>query len=169
MRYCPYCEGDYDDNLMVCPYCSASRRESLSSPPAAPEPAPADSGSGDSYMHMIQDFLELFSNDAQAKAKTAKQQVIFQITLSDTEESFFMCFNKGRIETGLGCRAEAEVNLRMPVEIFDGLMMGTVKGPNAVMNGQMSFTGNVRKAMGMQVILNLMMTSYQAAAARYKK
>ena len=138
---------------------------------AAPAAAPAKRSGGagyDKYMALIKEFLTLMSQDAQVKEKTASKDISFQITFKDNEESCYLYFNKGEIEADLGTFGEsgAEVNLRMPIEIFDGMMTGAVNGAKAAMTGQMSFTGNVRKAMSMQSILNLMMSSYQAAIAK---
>ncbi|MCL2508683.1 MAG: FGGY family carbohydrate kinase [Oscillospiraceae bacterium] len=139
--------------------------------PAAPAAVAPRSGEGYAkYMALIKEFLNVLSNDAEVKSKTAGKDISFQITFKDNEESCYMYFNKGNIEADLGEFASgAEVNLRMPIEIFDGMMLGTVNGPQAAMTGKMSFTGNVRKAMSMQSILKLMMGSYQAAIAKVGK
>ena len=131
-------------------------------------PAKRSGGAGYAkYMALIKEFLALMSQDAQVKEKTASKDISFQITFKDNEESCYLYFNKGEIDADLGTYPPgAEVNLRMPIEIFDGMMTGAVNGAKAAMTGQMSFTGNVRKAMSMQSILNLMMSSYQAASAK---
>ncbi|HOU10159.1 MAG TPA: NAD(P)-dependent oxidoreductase [Clostridiales bacterium] len=117
------------------------------------------------YMQLVKEFLRVMANDEEVKAKTAAKDISFQITFKDNEESCYIIFNKGEIDAGLGLIAggQAEVNLRMPMEIFDGMMKGTINGANAAMTGKMSFTGNVRKAMSMQSILKLMMGAYEQA------
>jgi autoinducer 2 (AI-2) kinase len=119
----------------------------------------------DRYMTLIKEFLNILSADEEVKQKTANKDISFQITFKDNEESCYMYFKAGTVLADLGLfpSGPAEVNLRMPIEIFDGMMRGKVNGAKAAMTGQMSFTGNVRKAMSMQSILKLMMTSYQAA------
>jgi len=136
--------------------------------PAAAAPAKRSGGAGyGKYMELIKEFLSIMSQDEQVKAKTSSKEISFQITFKDNEESCYLNFNKGQIDADLGAYPPgASVNLRMPIEIFDGMMMGTVNGAKAAMTGQMSFTGDVRKAMSMQSILNLMMSSYQAALAK---
>ena len=140
-------------------------------PTAAAQPtSPAAGGGYAKYMELIKEFLALMSQDAEVKAKTASKDIAFQITFKENEESCYLYFNKGEIDAALGeYPGEAEVNLRMPIEIFDGMMLGTVNGAKAAMTGQMSFTGNVRKAMSMQSILNLMMGSYQEAIKKVGK
>jgi len=137
--------------------------------PAAAAPAKRSGGGAGygKYMELIKEFLSVMSQDEQVKAKTSSKEISFQITFKDNEESCYLNFNKGEIDADLGTYPPgASVNLRMPIEIFDGMMMGTVNGAKAAMTGQMSFTGDVRKAMSMQSILNLMMSSYQAALAK---
>jgi L-ribulose-5-phosphate 4-epimerase len=132
---------------------------------AAPKVSAASTGGYAQYMALITEFLKNLSADDEVKAKTAGKDISFQITFKDNEESCYMYFNKGDVQAGLGVfpGGQAEVNLRMPIEIFDGMMKGTVNGANAAMTGKMSFTGNVRKAMSMQSILKLMMSSYEQA------
>jgi len=134
-------------------------------PQAAAAPPAAPAGGYAQYMALIKEFLRVLSLDEEVKAKTASKDISFQITFKDNEESCYMYFNKGDVQADLGLfpQGQAEVNLRMPIEIFDGMMKGTVNGANAAMTGKMSFTGNVRKAMSMQSILKLMMSSYEQA------
>jgi L-ribulose-5-phosphate 4-epimerase len=119
----------------------------------------------DKYMKLIEEFLEILSKDEEVSEKTKNKDISFQITFKDNEEPCYMYFNKGTVDTALGLfpQGEAEVNLRMPMEVFDGMMRGTINGANAAMTGKMSFTGNVRKAMSMQSILKLMMGAYDRA------
>jgi len=149
-------------------------QKKIDSKPAAASSAPVTvqkpvpTGPYGKYMTLIAAFLESLANNDEVKAKTSGKEISFQITFKDNEESCFIAFNKGVIDAGLGAFGEAgaEVNLRMPIEIFDGMMLGTINGANAAMTGKMSFTGNVRKAMSMQSILKLMMSSYQDAIAK---
>ncbi len=141
----------------------------VSTPVATVTSSPVQTASGGAgyakYMALIKEFLNVLSKDEEVKAKTVSKDISFQITFKDNEESCYMYFNKGIIDADLGLfkGGEAEVNLRMPIEIFDGMMKGTINGANAAMTGKMSFTGNVRKAMSMQSILKLMMSSYEQA------
>jgi putative sterol carrier protein len=121
-------------------------------------------------MALIQEFLSIISNDDQVKAKTSNKDISFQIDLKDNGESFYIYFNHGEVEAALGAYSgTASVKLGMDAEVFDGLMLGTVNGAKAAMSGKMSFAGDVRKAIGMQSILNLMMKSYQAAIDKVGK
>ncbi|NLP48818.1 MAG: hypothetical protein GX345_07765 [Clostridiales bacterium] len=144
---------------------SATPAKQKESQPVAVETATAQSGPYAVYMRLIEVFLNKLSSDKQVRDKTKSKDISFQITFRDNEQSCYMYFNKGDIDAALGLfpGGDAEVNLRMPIEIFDGMMRGTVNGANAAMTGKMSFTGNVRKAMSMQSILKLMMNSYTAA------
>jgi len=132
------------------------------------QPQAAGQAAGyDKYMALIKEFLAIMSRDAQAKEKTAGKDISLQITFEDNGESCYLNFAKGEIDAGLGVfpGGAAEVNLRVPIAMFDGMMTGTA-GAKAAMTGQMSFTGNARKAMRMQAILNLMMSAYRAAVAK---
>lgn len=117
------------------------------------------------YMELIAEFLDCLSSDAEVREKTKSKDISFQITFKDNEESCYMYFKGGEVMADLGefPNGPAEVNLRMPIEIFDGMMRGEVNGAKAAMTGKMSFTGNVRKAMSMQSIMKLMMGAYEKA------
>lgn len=135
-------------------------------PPVRERAQASLSASGyDAYMNLIDSFLKKLSADEEVSEKTKSKEISFQITFKENEESCYMYFNKGHVDADLGLfpHGEAEVNLRMPMEVFDGMMRGSINGANAAMTGKMSFTGNVRKAMSMQSILKLMMGAYESA------
>jgi len=121
----------------------------------------------DAYMALVGRFLGILSDDAKLRKKTAGLQASFQVTFTDNEEGFCIIFDGGEIEASLGAypRGPADVGLRLPIAVFDGMMRGTVNGAKAAMAGQMSFTGSARDSMRMQPVLKLMMKPYQAAAA----
>jgi L-ribulose-5-phosphate 4-epimerase len=135
-------------------------------PQKARDTAATPAGAG-GYMQLIEAFLKELSADEEVGQKTASKDISFQITFKDNGQSCYMYFKGGEVICGLGefTGGAADVCLNMPIEIFDGMMKGTVNGAKAAMTGKMSFTGNVRKAMSMQSLLKLMMTSYGKAMA----
>jgi len=157
--------------LMMASYERAVAKTGITDIAALAASAPASAVSGgsyDQYMELIKLFLDNLSKDAQVKEKTASKDISFQITFKDNEQSCYMYFKAGDVIAGLGeyTSGTADVCLKMPIEIFDGMMKGTVNGAKAAMTGKMSFTGNVRKAMSMQSILKLMMSSYGQAVTQ---
>ena len=127
------------DNVVGVNDLDAGKQKSA---PAAAASAPvavqaASTGPYAPYMNLIAEFLNNIASDDEVKAKTSGKDISFQITFKDNEESCYMYFNKGAVEAGLGAfAAGAEVNLRMPIEIFDGMMMGTVNGAKAAMTAK---------------------------------
>jgi len=63
--------------------------------------------------------------------------------------------------------AEAEVQLRLPADVFDGMLTGRVNAMEAAMQGEISFTGDAGKAMTLQQLQPHMRRLYEAARAEF--
>ena len=73
--------------------------------------------------------------------------------LTDPSVEFHMMFRDGKIVGDLGAPAETpELRLKMKAEILDKMFTGKINPTKAAMTGKMSFSGDTRKAMGMQRI-----------------
>ena len=180
---CPYCNAALPKNMSfcgkcgkaivpsapakkVCPTCGYANEPDMNFciMDGAPLDAPADTNAP--YMVLIKEFLEIMSNDAKIKAKTLKKDISIQITFKDNEESCYIHFNKGEINTGLGvCPFGAKTKLSIPFKIFDAWMTNTGNAANAAAEGKMTFTGNVLALR----ILGLAKDSYQKAAEKAGK
>jgi putative sterol carrier protein len=73
-------------------------------------------------------------------------------------------FDRGRVSTRLGAAPdEAEVELSMTSDAYDRMFGGSLAPLEAALNGELSFSGNVASAMGLQGILPQMIRAYKAA------
>jgi len=70
----------------------------------------------------------------------------------------------GRVEAGLGPPARpADAGLKARAEILDAIFSGSLSGNRAAMTGRLSFSGDVRLAMGMQRVQKDLIRLYTAA------
>jgi len=120
------------------------------------------------YMAFIKEFLEIMSNDDNSKAKTSRKNASFQIAFTDTKESFYIFFDKGMIDAGLGAYPSgADFIWSLPTNVFDGIMTGKATAAKAIQDGTMTFVGNLRKAL--IPLFKLMMDSYRKAITKVGK
>ena len=82
----------------------------------------------------------------------------------DPDLSFYMRFNDGNVGGGLGeDDPPSMVFLEMSSETLDGMMLGEIDGASAAMSGQMTISGDIRAAMGLQAVGDVMNTLYAEA------
>lgn len=116
---------------------------------------------------ILSDFLVGAAHDPTLIAFAEKRQVISQYTVSDLDLVFYIGFMKGEVLTGLGASPlPAEVRMKASAETLDGIFTGRINGNKAAMGGKLSFSGDVRLAMGMQRVQSDLVRLYTAARAR---
>jgi putative sterol carrier protein len=81
----------------------------------------------------------------------------------DLEVFFYTRFLDGKVEGGLGELEDAEIQLTMDSDIFDGMFTGKVNAAKAAMKGDLAFSGNVAAAMRLQSLMNDYQRVYLAA------
>jgi len=113
---------------------------------------------------IIQDFLISVIHDPSIIAFAAKKHVVSQYTVSDLDLVFHIGFRDGEVLAGLGAApSPAEVRMKASAETLDGIFTGRINGNKAAMGGKLSFSGDVRLAMGMQRIQGDLIRLYSAA------
>jgi putative sterol carrier protein len=82
----------------------------------------------------------------------------------DLELHFHTDFMNGVIDGGIGIAdPPPTLNLEMSSEIFDGMFTGEVDAASATMTGEMTFSGDMNAAMGLQVLGDDMGRTYLEA------
>jgi putative sterol carrier protein len=81
----------------------------------------------------------------------------------DLDIFFYSNFLDGEVEAGLGEWEDADIQLTMDSDIFDGMFTGKVNAAKAAMKGQLAFSGNVASAMRLQGLMGDFQRIYQQA------
>jgi ribulose-5-phosphate 4-epimerase/fuculose-1-phosphate aldolase/predicted lipid carrier protein YhbT len=133
--------------------------------PAAQPPAAATPTSPrDQMEHVLQLFVDRAAGDAALQEFAAKRSVSSHYFVNDLGLEFHIGFRDGRVVTGLGAPAQpADVKLKAKAETLDAILTGRLNGNKAAMTGRLSFSGDVRLAMGMQKMQGDMVRLYSAA------
>ncbi len=95
----------------------------------------------------------MLSDEAVIKASKGKTLSI-SFELPDMEVLFYIRFLDGKVEAALGELEDAEIQLTMDSDVFDGMLSGTVNAAKAAMKGDLAFSGNVAVAMRLQSLMN---------------
>jgi autoinducer 2 (AI-2) kinase len=122
--------------------------------PTTPAPLPAASGaSGEQMTRLVRAFIAHATQDPKLLSFAAGPGLAMHFVLTDPSVEFHMIFRGGKIVGDLGAPAETpELRLKMKAEILDKMFTGQINPTKAAMTGKMSFSGDTRKAMGMQRI-----------------
>jgi sugar (pentulose or hexulose) kinase/phosphoglycerate dehydrogenase-like enzyme/ribulose-5-phosphate 4-epimerase/fuculose-1-phosphate aldolase len=100
---------------------------------------------------ILQGFIGRMTRDPSLRAFAADQDVTLHFTLPDLGLSFHFRLRAGEVTGDLGDPdAPAEVKLKMPAAILDGMFTGTVNPMQAASTGGLSFQGDTLKAMTLQ-------------------
>ncbi|MBM3146676.1 MAG: SCP2 sterol-binding domain-containing protein, partial [Actinobacteria bacterium] len=121
-------------------------------------------GSGAAPAAVLRRFLEGAEGDAALRRFAARHTVRSHYVVSDLGLEFHIEFVDGRVEAGLGPPARpADAGLKARAEILDAIFSGSLSGNRAAMTGRLSFSGDVRLAMGMQRVQKDLIRLYTAA------
>lgn len=102
------------------------------------------------------------ADEAVIKASQGKKLSI-SYEFPDLEIFFYNKFLDGEVEAGLGELEDAEIQLTMDSDVFDGMMSGTINAAKAAMKGDLAFSGNVASAMRLQGLMNDFQRVYKQA------
>ncbi len=113
---------------------------------------------------IVASFVERVGSDEFLRQAAASKEVALRFTLSDVGLSFHLALRNGTVSAGMGePRTRADVELRMPAAILDGMFTGAVNAMDAALNGRLSFTGDTVKAMALQELQADLSRLYSAA------
>jgi len=102
---------------------------------------------------VIAKWLDLMAKDPQMAEKCKGINCSMQFIISDPDLTFYTAFMDGKVSGGLGpMDPKAMVDLEMSSATFDGMMTGEVDGASAAMSGDLSFSGDMSAAMGLQAL-----------------
>ena len=112
--------------------------------------------------------VDLWIQKMIASEEVSKRCIGINVTMGfdiyDPDLSFYMRFNDGNVGGGLGEDDPASmVFLEMSSETLDGMMLGEIDGASAAMSGQMTISGDMGAAMGLQAVGDVMNTLYEEA------
>ncbi len=107
----------------------------------------------DEMKPVIQKWLDLMAKDAAMSEKCKGINCTMQFIMTDIDFTFYTNFQDGKVSGGVGkSDPKAMVDLEMSSETFDGMMTGEVDGASAAMSGELSFSGDMSAAMGLQAL-----------------
>lgn len=113
----------------------------------------ADFSTAEEMKPVIAKWLDLMSKDSELAAKCKGINVSMQFIITEPEVTFYTSFMDGKVKGGLeAMEPKAMVDLEMNSATFDGMMTGEVDGASAAMSGDMSFSGDMSAAMGLQAL-----------------
>ena len=147
---------------------SEAAPQTHAAPTSAETGAPAAEATPTSSRHQMERVLQLFvdlaAGDTTLQEFAAKRSVSSHYSVNDLALDFHIGFRDGRVVAGLGAPAfPADVKLKAKAQILDAILTGRLNGNKAAMTGKLSFSGDVRLAMGMQKIQGDMVRLYSAA------
>jgi putative sterol carrier protein len=111
---------------------------------------------------VIEKWLDLISKDTQISERCKGINVSMSFEMTDIDFIFYANFNDGKVSGGLG-KSDAMVFLEMSSTVFDGMMTGEVDGASAAMSGDLTFSGDMSAAMGLQALQDDMGRLYKQA------
>ena len=112
---------------------------------------------------VVKRFIDAMSTDEAIIKRSKGLKCTLGFEIPDLGLNFHTDFLDGVVSGGIGeADPPSMVFLEMDSEIFDGMFTGEVDGASAAMSGQMSFSGDMSAAMGLQVLQDDMSRVYMA-------
>jgi sugar (pentulose or hexulose) kinase/phosphoglycerate dehydrogenase-like enzyme/ribulose-5-phosphate 4-epimerase/fuculose-1-phosphate aldolase/putative sterol carrier protein len=125
------------------------------------------SSAREKMISILREFTLGISIDKEMLSFAKGKNVVFLFTVKDMDQSFFMSFVDGKVESGLGTPTrEPDVKLKMAADILDGIFSGRVNATKAATSGRLSFSGDTGKAMSFIRIQGNLGKLYTAARAK---
>jgi autoinducer 2 (AI-2) kinase len=113
---------------------------------------------------IVRRFCEKAVADPALREFATRRRVMTHYTMSDLGLEFYIGFQDGQVVAGLGAPSTpAEVRMKATAEVLDSILTGRVSGQKAAMSGKLSFSGDVRTAMGVQRVQGDLIRLYTAA------
>jgi len=113
---------------------------------------------------IVRRFCEKAVADPALREFAARRRVMTHYTMTDLGLEFYIGFQDGQVVAGLGAPpTAAEVRMKATAEVLDSILTGRLSGQKAAMSGKLSFSGDVRTAMGVQRVQGDLIRLYTAA------
>jgi autoinducer 2 (AI-2) kinase len=113
---------------------------------------------------ILRRFCEKAVADPALREFAARRRVMTRYTMTDLGLEFYIGFQDGQVVAGLGAPLiPAQVWMKATAEVLDGILTGRISGQKAAMSGKLSFSGDVRTAIGVQRIQGDLIRLYTAA------
>jgi len=113
---------------------------------------------------VVRRFCEKAVADPALREFAARRRVMTHYTMTDLGLEFYIGFQDGEVVAGPGAPpTPAEVRMKATAEVLDGILTGRLSGQKAAMSGKLSFSGDVRTAMGVQRVQGDLIRLYSAA------
>jgi putative sterol carrier protein len=124
--------------------------------------------SGYTDVEKMKKVVDLWIQKMIASEEVSKRCTGIDVTMGfeiyDPDLSFYMQFKDGTVGGGLGeDDPPSMVFLEMSSETLDGMMLGEIDGASAAMSGQMTISGDMGAAMGLQAVGDVMNILYEEA------
>ena len=118
----------------------------------------------DTVEEIVRRFCEKAVADPALREFAARRRVMTHYTMTDLGLEFYIGFQDGQVVAGLGAPpTAAEVRMKATAEVLDSILTGRLSGQKAAMSGKLSFSGDVRTAMGVQRVQGDLIRLYTAA------
>jgi len=113
---------------------------------------------------VISKFIDLMTKTPALSIRSKGVKVSIGYEITDLDLKFHTEFMDGVVTGGLGEATPASmVILETDSETFDGMMGGELDMTSVVMSGQVSISGDMTAAMGLQGVNDVMMDLYKQA------
>ena len=103
---------------------------------------------------VLRAMAELMQADAALLQASKGKNLTIGYEFPDLDVFFYTNFLDGIVEAGLYEWEDADVQLTMDSDIFDGMFTGKVNAAKAAMKGDLAFSGNVAAAMRLQSLMD---------------
>ncbi len=103
---------------------------------------------------VLRAMAELLRADAALLRASKGKHLTIGYEFPDLDVFFYTNFLDGSVEAGLDEWEDADIQLTMDSDIFDGMFTGRVNAAKAAMKGELAFSGNVASAMRLQGLMD---------------
>jgi L-fuculose-phosphate aldolase len=113
---------------------------------------------------VLQIFLARASADPSLVDFASEKRLIVQYVVPDLELEFYLNFSEGEVKTGMGTAPNTvDVRLRANLETLNTIFIGDAIPPRSLMNGKLSFSGDLKRMSDYQRVQPDLAHLYRAA------
>ena len=121
--------------------------------------------SREALVRLLEKLAALMAADPALVNASKGKHLSISYEFPDLEIFFYTNLHDGTVETGVGEVEDADIQLTMDSDIFDGMFTGRVNATKAAMKGELAFSGNVAAAMRLQGLMGDFQRLYTQARA----